>query len=242
MHFSKWCQTKKTKKTQENLEKFCPICITLLFCTFLCRQVLLHDFKFRRIRLNLKSKWVGMIAIKIQKLIWGDFLSVVFPAIAVVVSLTPYLHIWHLAGKITSGSHRSHSHCLKSPIDLKRHKGIFVPSTSLLRRSSAGYPYKNSNDRKSRKSAGDNDDVARTLSFSFSTASPQHKEASVEERVSAQKKCGKLKPDSPGYVLVKAEKILMLSLPFKIYLAVFLVWVELHYLRFGNKMTPWQIQ
>ena len=241
MHFSKWCQT-RADKTQENLEKFCPICITLLFCTFLCRQVLLHDFKCRRIRLNLKSKWVGMIAIKIQKLIWGDFLSVVFPAIAVVVSLTPYLHIWHLAGKITSGSHRSHSHCLKSLIDLKRHKGIFVPSTSLLRRSSAGYPYKNSNDRKSRKSAGDNDDVARTLSFSFSTASPQHKEASVEERVSAQKKCGKLKPDSPGYVLVKAEKILMLSLPFKIYLAVFLVWVELHYLRFGNKMTPWQIQ
>ena len=241
MHFSKWCQT-RADKTQENLEKFCPICITVLFCTFLCRQMLLHDFKFRRIRLNLKSKWVGMIAIKIQKLIWGDFLSVVFPAIAVVVSLTPYLHIWHLAGKITSGSHRSHSHCLKSLIDLKRHKGIFVPSTSLLRRSSAGYPYKNSNDRKSRKSAGDNDDVARTLSFSFSTASPQHKEASVEERVSAQKKCGKLKPDSPGYVLVKAEKILMLSLPFKIYLAVFLVWVELHYLRFGNKMTPWQIQ
>ena len=104
--------------------------------------MLLHDFNFRRIRLNLKSKWVGMIAIKTQKLIWGDFLSVVFPALAVVVSVTPYLHVWHLAGKITSGSHRSHSHCLKSLIDLKRHKGIFVPSTSVLRRSSAGYSYK----------------------------------------------------------------------------------------------------
>ena len=146
MHFSKRCQT-RADKTQENLEKFCPICITLLFCTFLCRQVLLHDFNFRRIRLNLKSKWVGMIAIKTQKLIWGDFLSVVFAAIAVVVSLTPYLHIWHLAGKITSDSHRSHSHCLKSIIDRKRHHGIFVPSTAVLRRSSAGYPYKNSNDR-----------------------------------------------------------------------------------------------
>ena len=87
MHFSKWCQT-RADKTQENLKTFCTICITLLFCTFLCRQVLLHDFNFRRIRLNLKSKWVGMIAIKTQKLIWGDFLSVVFPAIAVVVSLT----------------------------------------------------------------------------------------------------------------------------------------------------------
>ena len=204
MHFSKRCQT-RADKTQENLEKFCPICITLLFCTFLCRQVLLHDFNFRRIRLNLKSKWVGMIAIKTQKLIWGDFLSVVFPALAVVVSLTPYLHVWHLAGKITSGSHRSHSHCLKSLIDLKRHKGIFVPSTSVLRRSSAGYSYKNSNDGKSRKSAGDDDDVPRALSFSFSTASPQYKEASVEEKGSARKKCSKLKPDSPRYVLVKAE-------------------------------------
>ena len=88
-----------------------------------------------------------MIAIKTQKLIWCDFLSVVFPAIAVVESLTPYLHIRHLAGKITSGSHRSHSHRLKPLIDLKGHKGIFVSSTALPRRSSAGYPYKNSNDR-----------------------------------------------------------------------------------------------
>ena len=167
--------------------------------------MLLHDFNFRRIRLNLKSKWVSMIAIKTQKLIWGDFLSFVFPALAVVVSLTPYLHVWHLAGKITSGSHRSHSHCLKSLIDLKRHKGIFVPSTSVLRRSSAGYSYKNSNDGKSRKSAGDDDDVPRALSFSFSTASPQYKKASVEEKGSARKKCDKLKPDSPRYVLVKAE-------------------------------------
>ena len=110
-----------------------------------------------------------------------------------------------LLAYLTPGSHRSHSHCLKSLIDLKRHKGIFVPSTSFLRRSSAGHSYKNNNDRKSRKSAGDDDDVPHTLSFSFSTASPQHKEASVEEKGSAQKTCGKLKPDSPGYVLVKAE-------------------------------------
>ena len=103
-----------------------------------------------------------------------------------------------------------------------------MPSTSLLRKSSAGYSYKNSNDRKSRKSAGDDDDVPRTLSFSFSTASPQYKEASVEERGSARKKCGKLKPDSPGYVLVKAEYILMLSLPIKIDRAVIPVWVELN--------------
>ena len=149
--------------------------------------MLLHDFNFRRIRLNLKSKWVGMIAIKTQKLIWGDFLSVVFPALAVVVSLTPYLHVWHLAGKITSGSHRSHSHYLKSLIDLKRHKGIFVPSTSVLRRSSAGYSYKNSNDGKSRKSAGDDDDVPRALFFFLHSLPTIQRGLSGRERLSTEK-------------------------------------------------------
>ena len=134
-----------------------------------------------------------------------------------------------LLAYLTPGSHRSHSHCLTSLIDLKRHKGIFVPSTSFLRRSSAGYSYKNNNDRKSRKSAGDDDDVPRTLSFPFSTASPQHKEASVEERGSAQKKCCKLKPDSPGYVLVKQSKFLC-------YLSSGLGWITL----FKGSQTKWR--
>ena len=63
----------------------------------------------------------------------------------------------------------------------------------------AGYPYKNSNNRKNRKRAGDDGTgekagawglsflfplpiVPRALSFSFSSPSPLHKEASVEER------------------------------------------------------------
>ena len=61
---------------------------------------------------------------------WIQFLSVVFPAIAVVVSLTPYLrHIWRLAGKITSGygTRRSHGHCLKSLIASFSNENADVP-------------------------------------------------------------------------------------------------------------------
>ena len=43
----------------------------------------------------------------------------------------------------------------------------------------AGYRHQNINNRKNRKRAGD---VPHALSFSFSPASPQHKEASAEER------------------------------------------------------------
>ena len=50
----------------------------------------------------------------------------------------------------------------------------------------AGYPYKNSNNRKKQKARGarweEGKDVVRALSFSLSPASPQHKEASAEER------------------------------------------------------------
>ena len=61
---------------------------------------------------------------------WIHFLSVVFPAIAVVVSLTPYLrHIWRLAGKITSGygTRRSRSHYLKSLIASFSNENADVP-------------------------------------------------------------------------------------------------------------------
>jgi len=44
----------------------------------------------------------------------------------------------------------------------------------------AGYPYKNSNNRKNKKRA--RDIVRRVLSFSFSPAFPQFKAASAEER------------------------------------------------------------
>ena len=60
----------------------------------------------------------------------------------------------------------------------------------------AGYPHQNINDRKNRKRGGRWEEgnggslsslfplpiVPRALSFSFSPASPQHKEASAEER------------------------------------------------------------
>ena len=71
-----------------------------------------------------------MIAIKTQKVMWIHFLSVVFPAIAVVVSLTPYLRlIWRLAGKITSGygTRRSRGHCLKSLIASFSNENADVP-------------------------------------------------------------------------------------------------------------------
>ena len=58
--------------------------------------------------------------------------------------------------------------------------GRHTPSTLSCAEAPAGYPYKNSDNRKNRKRAGD-DCFPRALFF-FSPASPQHKEASAKER------------------------------------------------------------
>ena len=105
------------------------ICITLCLLLFFCRRGSPHDVNFKRVRLRLKSKWVGKIAIKTQKKRRIHFLSEVFPA-------------------LTSISYRIFNSILEAYSKIRKPRRLFRLSTSNFRLSTSDFWFPTSNFRR----------------------------------------------------------------------------------------------